>query len=296
MPKNNEIEQLINGQVADANIVNQIILTAGTEDGIIPYSEDDHQRDTTGTESVGAQAYPWGSFYVNEDASLIEIDTVGGSISATVLFSNLRKWIYQKDTPASYSGNAGKIATVNSGESALTFFPSTFTGQAGKVLTVNAAASAFDLQDPLVKSSTIFSFSLGTGYANTNGVILSDSLVGANTEIKNLYWAVDSGNSTYYTVISSKWKKLIGVSIVTVHCRIWEKSNGNSAQCKVDIGGANNSVTGTVSQNTPEWKSFTIDVSGLTNGVEYDVTIQLANNQASVNDESYMDSIIAFGS
>ena len=67
-------------------------------------------------------------------------------------------------------------------------------------------------------------------------------------------------------------------------------SLGNSAVVKVDIGGQSNSVTGTPNQITPEWKSFDIDVSSLTNETVYDVNIQLGANGITRN--GYLDSII----
>lgn len=61
------------------------------------------------------------------------------------------------DTPAAYTGNAGKVAKVNSAADAIEFsfvtatqitnMPSTLTGQAGKVLQVNPAGTAYVLTE-----------------------------------------------------------------------------------------------------------------------------------------------------
>ena len=111
-----------------------------------------------------------------------------------------------------------------------------------------------------------------------------------------MFWVTEDG-STYRTIIPIfKWVKISTVDTVTIYCRIWAGTEGSSevANLKVDIGGANGNVSGTTNQSTPEQKSFTIDVSGLTDGQEYDVTIQLkeSSNTAPV----YCSSIIAIGS
>ena len=122
MPKNNEIEQLVNGQVADANIVNQIVLNAGNEGGSIPYSESDHQRDAIGSESLGKTAYPWGSLVVSRDKYLMEIETVSNTVASQVLFSELRKIINMKDiSPNSYVGQGEKFLRVRTDEFGIEF-------------------------------------------------------------------------------------------------------------------------------------------------------------------------------
>lgn len=128
------------------------------------------------------------------------------------------------------------------------------------------------------------------------GYYASTSLTGAATSNYS-FWAVTGVNSSSYkTIISTKLIKLSGVTTVTVWAYMWQNGgSGESAQCKVDIGGANGSVTGTANQQTPEWKSFTINISGLTNGATYDVVIQLAMSGAG-SLSPRLASIIAFGS
>jgi hypothetical protein len=93
------------------------------------------------------------------------------------------------------------------------------------------------------------------------------------------------------TVWASKWTKISGVATITVYAQIWVRTTG-TATLKVDVGGQNNSVTGTSAQTTPEWKSMTIDVSSLTNGVTYDVTVQLNNSVTT----AFLGTLISFGS
>ena len=121
MAKSNEIEKLVNGQVADGNIVNQIIENAGTEGGAIPYDPDSHQRDTLGDESLGNTSYPWGSFCINRDAYLMEIETSSNTVANQVAIKDLRKFISQKDTPNSMTGQGNKYVRVKSTEDGLEF-------------------------------------------------------------------------------------------------------------------------------------------------------------------------------
>lgn len=101
---------------------------------------------------------------------------------------------------------------------------------------------------------------------------------------------------SYTTIATYKFIKTAGISTVTVWARIWVRSGASSqANIKVDIGGQNGNVSGTAGQFTPEWKSFTINVSSLTNNTSYDVTVSMQD--ISGNSETrYCSNIIAFGS
>ena len=109
------------------------------------------------------------------------------------------------------------------------------------------------------------------------------------------YRYLQTKQTSYTTVALTKWTKISGVSTVTVHCRIWCRTSGGAiASLKVDIGGANNTVDGTTNQITPEWKSFAIDVSGLVNGTDYTITIQLKN--AGTGTEVFCSNYVGIGS
>lgn len=121
MAKTNEIKKLVNGEIADADDVNQIAENVGSEGGSLPYSDDNQQRSTDGSESLGTINYPWGDLYMNQLSSIREIDTVSATEAASVTLANLRKFISQKDTPNSYSGKALQVPRVNAAEDALEF-------------------------------------------------------------------------------------------------------------------------------------------------------------------------------
>jgi hypothetical protein len=147
-------------------------------------------------------------------------------------------------------------------------------------------------------STVLFAFALGgsSHVADSNGVIVNDSITAADGSQQPAYWAGNPGGA-YTTVITTKFIKTSGVSTVTIYGNIWNSSTSSPpdryAILKVIIGTTNGTVNGTASQVTGEWKNFDIDVSSLTNGTIYDVTIQLANSNDGV---PYLDSIIAFGS
>lgn len=116
MAKNNQIKKVVNGEIADADDVNQIVESAGNEGGAIPYDPTTHQRDDDGNESLGSANYPWGDLFINENASLKEIVTSTATINASVIFKHLRKVSYMKDvyttTPDSWVGHAGQALRV----------------------------------------------------------------------------------------------------------------------------------------------------------------------------------------
>lgn len=118
------------------------------------------------------------------------------------------------------------------------------------------------------------------------------SLLTPNGQTGNYRFLQSNGNA-YVQIWSAKFTKISGISTVTVWTRIWQRTIG-TANLKVDIGGANGSVNGTALQTTPEWKSFTIDVSGLVNGTTYDVAASLEDS-ASVQ-TAYCSNIMGFGS
>jgi len=149
--------------------------------------------------------------------------------------------------------------------------------------------SAWDSQGQSL-SNTIFSFALNAGgTANSFGVILNDSATAASTEIMLAYWAVDG--TTYQSVIDSKFKKTAGISTITVYARVWE-DGGNDGRILVDIGGQTGNTTFT--ENVPTWKNLSVDVSSLSDGTVYDISVQLKHDSAS--NMSYLDSIVGFGS
>jgi len=141
-----------------------------------------------------------------------------------------------------------------------------------------------------VLSNVLFSFS---GSVDITGYLPSAANLTTAPSSTYAYWAALQQNA-YSTVIATKWKKIAGVSTVTVYARIWQAS-ATTANCKVTIGIVSGNANGTESRKTPEWVTFTIDVSSLTNDTVYDVTIDIKTLDATTNQNAYLGSIIAFG-
>lgn len=130
----------------------------------------------------------------------------------------------------------------------------------------------------------------GTSLGEVIGSTLTPNSVAGNYRFLQTF---DASGDAYHTIWTSKFKKFSGVSTITVYARFWQRTI-SQATIKVDVGGQNGSVSGTASQTTPEWKSFSIDVSGLTNGNVYDVTASLKVTAGNV--QGYCSNIIGFGS
>jgi hypothetical protein len=128
---------------------------------------------------------------------------------------------------------------------------------------------------PLVLSNVLFSFGVAQ-----SGVLIT----------------FVAGSESYSTdTILTKFCKSADISTITIWVQLKVAAIGDQAKARVTVGagGPSGAVTGTGSQTTWEWKSFTIDVSGRVDGTTYDVTVELG---AMGNDITYMGSIIAIGS
>jgi len=103
---------------------------------------------------------------------------------------------------------------------------------------------------------------------------------------------------TYRTVLTGKFIKIAGINTVTINARLWSTSThaDQEAWMNVDIGTKSNTVK-SVTSNTPSWVTASdIDVSALTNGTTYDITIQLKNEGAENVYEAYCSAILLTGS
>lgn len=139
-------------------------------------------------------------------------------------------------------------------------------------------------------SNVIFSFGLGGSDFNSTGygVVSGSSINPAPDTFVKLMWG--AVGSTERTILSSKYKKIAGQGTITVYARLWGESGGNTYTLKVDIGGQSNSTTSTSA--TPAWVTFNVDVSSLTAGTVYDVSIIMSSSDGA--DKALMDSIIGF--
>ena len=104
---------------------------------------------------------------------------------------------------------------------------------------------------------------------------------------------------TVTSYLTAPFVKIAGISTVTIHAKLWANSTdvAKEAILKVDIGGQNNTVK-SVASSTPTWvTTSTIDVSSLTNGTTYTITISLYNESAGApGDNSYCSGVVLTGS
>lgn len=125
MAKGSPVKKVVNGEIADADDVNQIVLDVGTQGGLIPYDPNTNDQDTTGSQSIGSTAFPWGSLFVNQNGSFVEVDPSTNTASAMIAMNLLRKFISMKDAPGggvgSYTGFGGDVVSVKTDESGLEF-------------------------------------------------------------------------------------------------------------------------------------------------------------------------------
>lgn len=275
MSKSNQIKKLVNGEIADADDVNQIVEDAGSEGGSIPYDPTTEERSTDGSQSLGSTSYPWGSLKINRNAEFVEVDPVSHMAASTVSIKDLRNFIKLKDCPSSYTGKTGSFPAVNAGESGLEFV------------------------NPPVKSNVIFQWNgMDSWIDNVAGIYLGDGVtpdISAGTGVGSLFFGV-YGN-TYRTILLGKFIKTAGISTVTVNARLWARSTTASEESilSVDVGGHSTTVK-SVASATPSWvTSSTIDVSALTNGTTYDITIQLKNETTGSTASSYCSAVVLTG-
>lgn len=171
------------------------------------------------------------------------------------------------------------------------------TGNSGKFLTTNGSAASWGTVASSGYSNVLFQW-YGLFDEFTNDVYGSqrpDQSATSNSSSKTVvsvstYQYRFVKGTTYRSVLVTKFIKTSGVSTVTVYARVYR--DGNTGYVKCLIGNASGEVTATGAAG--EWVTFTIDVSGLTNGTVYDVAVQLKSSHS--GNSCFMSAVIAFGS
>jgi hypothetical protein len=116
-----------------------------------------------------------------------------------------------------------------------------------------------------------------TSLTNTFGYYTGASLLVDFSGLAATYSYFGAYGTTYRTILLGKFTKISGISTITINARLWASSAvaTNEAILNVDIGGQSNTVA-SVTSTTPTWVTpSTINVSSLTNGTTYDITIQI---------------------
>ena len=167
-------------------------------------------------------------------------------------------------------------------------------GTTGLVLLTQGTNAAPQWGNVSVSSNFLFSYNGAVQGSTTeySGSVLTSAGVTGN------YRYLQSTGTSYVTVWTTKLVKLPGLKTATIWTRIWNNNNSanRTANLLVDIGGQNSNVSGTNGQGSPEWNSFTIDISSLASGTTCDVKAQLKLLTAGGGDVVYCSDIVGFGS
>jgi hypothetical protein len=166
----------------------------------------------------------------------------------------------------------------------------------GKFLTSNGSASSWGTVASSGYSNVLFQWH-GTDIINdAYGVYLNGTKVGANNYLySNSGTANALADNSFVTLFSTKFIKQAGISTVTVYFYATHTSSGSQpyVDWKCDIGGQSGTVQSSDGSSQLKWRSFTVNVSSLTNGTAYDVVFQLRDT---LNTTNTVYDLIAFGS
>ena len=138
-------------------------------------------------------------------------------------------------------------------------------------------------------SNLIFHYQASIEEQTTNGEVQSTSLTDIGALTKFRYMTVE--NDAYVEILTGKFKKISGISTVTVYAQLWHNSTGYG-YLTIDIGGQ--TVELSQQNSTPTWNNGDIDVSGLTVGTVYDISVQLKSSTGSGN-HGFLGSLFMFG-
>ncbi len=198
------------------------------------------------------------------------------------------------------SGVKGILPLLNGGTGAALADPGAdriyFWDESGNITNFLTVGSGLDLIGTTLTATTpntsnvIFSWSGVDNVVNgSQGAFVNAAPdIGANTAE---FMVVGRDETTYGTLLNFRFKKIAGISTVTIESRM--AVSANTGSCKVDIGGQNNTVT-TVSTSYGWATAADINVSGLSDGTTYDGIIQLKNSNA--NSDTFLSAITLIGS
>lgn len=170
---------------------------------------------------------------------------------------------------------AGVLPVVNGGTGATT--PATAlnnlltdqAGNAGKVLTTDGSIYYWGSGGP---SNVLFQWH-GNNIYNAGNYGLYSGTSDTSTVPSQTYNYLVTKTTSYQTLFQTKWIKDPSVSTITLY--VYTDSAGDANYLKLIVGTASNSTSYLLS--TFAWKTFSVDVSSLTNGTAYDVSFQVKN-------------------
>ena len=90
-------------------------------------------------------------------------------------------------------------------------------------------------------------------------------------------WGVSSAGS-YVTVITTRFKKISGVNTLTFYVALVSRNGGGTTQARLTLNSGavvSGNAASSAGAGVINWVSTTVDVSGLSNGTVYDMTIDV---------------------
>jgi len=221
------------------------------------------------------------------DGDIVSV-TSAGKVSGAALTS-------LSSTPS----GAGALPIANGGtgqataQAAIDALLPSQTSNSGKFLTTNGTNASWGTVSPSGYSNVLFQWHGGGG--TTTGA--APSVVASGAAQTAYYIAgVTTDSMTYSSsLFTTKFIKSAGVSTVTIYFYCEENSAGGvQSYIKAAVGSATGTVN-TTNDDTPRWRSLTVDVSALSDGTAYDVSITIAHNTGD-DMTTFIYDLIAFGS
>lgn len=215
--------------------------------------------------------------------------------------------------PVSKGGTGKDLSTATTGT--IPYFSSTGVlgnigiGTSGYVITSNGTIPTYQ-PSKMPGTPVILRWGQIDALTSSTGGIVSSqsSLTSAAPTIdaptgKYVYWAFTQ--NSYENVLQQEpvyFQKKTGINTVSGNYYIWEQSGGagggggRSVSCYFDIG-SQVSSTATSQSTTPTSTSWSVDVSGLTNGTNYEIKLMCKDNKGGSNETTgYVAKIIGFES
>lgn len=206
--------------------------------------------------------------------------------------------IAQLATPVSLANGGTGVVLVDPNADRLFFWDDSEGTTAFLVLGVGLSISGTTLNAENT-SNVIFTWSgvesVSTG-ANGHGMVASGTDITPLTSAAHIQTLI-SASTSFQTLRRFKFTKITGISTITIHARLYKNIGGEGDSfLNVDIGGQSGTVqSGDVT--TPTWYEGVtpIDVSGLSDGTDYDGIIQLRTEDTN-NEEAYCSAVTLIAS
>lgn len=209
--------------------------------------------------------------------------------------------------PVANGGTGKDLSTAATGT--IPYFSSTGVignigiGTSGYVLTSNGSYPSFQPSNTLGIPVILRWGQIDSVTSSTNGITSSATLAAttvSDPESKYVFWMIRNG--TYEDILNQEpvyFQKKANVTTISGSYHLWEQTDGAGGRrvsCYVDAGGQV-STTSTSSSSIPTSKSWSIDVSSLSNGQNYQIKVMCRDDVPAGNSTyGFVAKIIGFES